>query len=232
MVRFATPFLAMPLLGLAVSGCQPSAQILAPPHPVSGSDYSTPGDPVMSFEVKFANDYQGNFSATLDGQDWTSQFTPPAAPNGISTAPSPPIFSGGQPEIINGRIVPNSWSHVLDVTVDCPWPCNRGDTVRFAPPQLDFRPGQGQISMRRFQTINMDVEVPVAHSVPITVQLTPNGALSLNNQPIGQPISVTIPTNDTRAFFTATAMVQSNAVIGAEAPGCESGSVGFTVSPP
>jgi len=185
-----------------------------------------PADPIETvtlFEVKFHRYFQpGTFSAMLDGQDVTAQFTPAPAQSGVSTMPWNQPFTGGQGagyitqppiESPSGQRPPPTsppWdspqgnrAHVLKVSCDCikEATCGHGgETPPFvpltfvaSPSPIDLPPGGAAYNM----TLSADRPLHAPVAVTISAHLlnttsTPANHIRVNSAAPGAPAVVTL----------------------------------------
>lgn len=220
-------------LALAVSACAAPVEIVAPAPATAGTG-APAADPVTQYQVRFGASYKGGFRASLDGQDITAAFSPPPAPDGVSTAVQGAFAAGSG---VNGRFGTPYWSHELFVAAECRWYCAAtAAAVDFTPPGLRF--SANDIPLRQGSTITLWVEVDRPPSQPLTVAISASGggsgyagAISLDGQPPGTPATVTIPTGATNAAFSLTAgRRRGRFLVTASAPGCQgNGIYGFVM---
>lgn len=174
------------VLILLIQGCN-ACWITKPTNPI---------ETVTLFEVKFHRYFQpGTFSALLDGENVTAQFTPAPAQSGLSTMVRNQSFLGGEgPGYINpGQVEvgpggpapsdqrpapppfdrPQQREHTLKVSCDCipEATCGHGDSLSFYPLHFSVSPSS-------------------------TLNLPPGGAaynLTLGtDRPLNAPVVVTI----------------------------------------
>jgi hypothetical protein len=189
------------LLGMLLSnagGCTRSVVILHPPGEFTGT--------VQTFTVKFHPDFKpGTFDANLSGQNITGLFKPTPAP-GIESSASftfPPNFMDRQ--FNNNR-------QKLAVFGDFATPTSglgnriKADSVEFSPPYTavysDRTGFNKELKVKEGETITAFAFVQDAPKEALTVTITGNDRVSLNDQTAGASIQVIIPTNDRRAAFT------------------------------
>lgn len=191
-------FLAAALFLLA-TGCTRSVVIV---QPLDG-DYE---NPVTTFTVRFHPEFQpGTFDASLSGQTITNLFQPTPAPNGVSTASIvfPPNFMDFQ---FNGN------RQRLVVFGEFTTPTNglgnrlKQDSSNFTPPPTRVYRGRTSfdhdLTLKERETITATAFVDKAPKEPLTLTITGNSLVSLNDRPAGENIQVVIQRNDRRADFT------------------------------
>jgi hypothetical protein len=220
-------------LALALTACAAPVEIVAPAPATAGTGAAA-ADPVTRYQVHFGSSYKGGFRANLDGQDITAAFSPPPAPGGVSTAAQSAFAAGSG---VFGRFGTPFWSHELFVAAECRWYCaGTAAVVDFTPPSLRF--SANDIPLRQGSTITLWVEVDKPPSQPLTVAISAStggsggaGALSLDGQPPGTPVTVTIPPGGTNAAFSLTAgRRRGRFLVTASAPGCQgNGIYGFVL---
>jgi|SRR5215467_5895084 len=218
--------LLLGLVVLIVSGCTTVLKITEP-----ADEWFQ--DCLPRFAVNFGPTFTGNFRADIDGLDWTAPFTPAPAPGGTSTAPVPPLGGGTpitSPGPFPGTTVNSGYfRHKLSVSADgtlAPgdlFLINSGSHT-FVPPPLSGSPNP--LNLREEVPVQAFVLLPVAPLSPLTVAVSPSSrGVSLDNQPAGQPIQVTIPTNDRRASFTVRGISRGQFWLVFSGAGCQTGSV-------
>lgn len=180
---------------LTAIGCEKSVTIN---HPKSGS-YAKPVTPL---NVTFNKDYKpGTFKATLEGADITHLFQPPAVASGTSTAVAPYMDYKTSPHVLHVEGDFATTKPSIDTR-------QRYDESQFTPPTVFIvradSATNNNLSMAERQTVRASAVISSPFSESVTVTITPdeNQAVSLNDQPVGQSITVVIPTNDRRADFS------------------------------
>ncbi len=218
---------------LALAACAAPVEIVAP-APRSAGTGAPAADPVTRYQVHFSASYKGGFRASLDGQDITAAFSPPPEPDGTSTAVQGAFAAGSG---VHGRFGTPYWSHELFVAAECRWYCaGAAAVVDFTPPALRF--SANDVPLRQGGTITLWVEVDRPPSEPLTVMISASdggsgyaGTISLNSQPPGTPVMVTIAPGGTNAAFSLTAgRRRGRFLVTASAPGCQgNGIYGFVM---
>ncbi len=208
---------------LLVVGCEKAVTI---EHPGKG----ILDEPVPTFRVRFHNDFQpGSFQAFLNGVTITSRFQPAPAPGGVSTASSDHMDAGyknTQVLHVQGQFKTPQSGIPTKLTED---------EVEFSPPVIFVFRGNStnhDLSLKERETIAATVLVVKAPKEALTVTVTTeeNPAVSLNDQPAGTPITLTIPTNDRRADFTVRGIQTGKTfIVRALAHGFSSKAAGGTV---
>ena len=208
---------AVVLAGIVTTACARSVEIEHPPE-------RTLSGPVSEFRVKFHSRFEpGTFSADINGIDYTSQFIPTPAPGITSTAPAPGFPVGTSVLRVSGDFSP---SRAFDM---------HGDTAEFTPPALIVcrPPPCGRttgIGVPVLTTVSVGVTIPSAPPSPLQVRITPsNNFVSLNNQPAGASIVVTIPSNDRRTSFSVRGIQQGIIYLLAESLGYQAVQTGGRV---
>jgi len=221
-------------LALALAACAAPVEIITP-VPLSAGTGAAAADPVTQYQVHFGSSYKGGFRASLDGQDITAAFSPPPAPDGISTAAQGAFAAGSG---VYGRFGTPYWSHELFAAAECRWYCTRNAVVvDFTPPSLRF--SANDIPLKQGSTVTLWVEVDRPPSQPMTVVISASngagsyaGAISLNGQPAGTPVAVTIPPGSASAEFSLTAgRRRGRFLVTASAPGCQGNGIYGAVMP-
>jgi hypothetical protein len=196
--------------------------------------------PFTQFSVLFGGVYlPGSFQANLDGQDVTGQFSPTPTPNGRSSAPVGAFL----PQLsLNPTPQPPYQPHSYQLTASAQCiasasPCGLAtQSVTFIPPQTTMNTTVGTnflisapvyMKSGSSMTVNVAVQFPPPQPIAVTIveYLDPNvnggqPILSLNNQPVGTSITVTIPSNSNQTTFTIGSTVPGKLTLYAEAPGC------------
>lgn len=215
--------LMLPILAallLSAADCPRAAAIEAP---ADGSAQA----PIREFRVRFHRDFRaGTFSATLDGEDVTRHFQPAPTPGGVSIWHDPALHPGRAMLVVKGGYTASG----LDFRT-------LGDTAVFFPLTAGVVTAgtlQRGLTLREGQTAEADAilfEVPVT---PTTVTITVAGdrAVSLNGQPVGMGVSLTVPTNDRRARFTVRGVRVGRAELHAAVPGYATEAAGIQVANP
>jgi hypothetical protein len=206
-VRIVFGAAAMLLFIVAAGGCTYSVVIVHPPDHFK--------EPVKTYTVRFHNEYKpGTFEATLSGRDITSLFQPPAAPGGTSTAvfEYPPNFLDRQYDSNRQKLAVSA-----QFTTPTTGLGNRitGTSNTFSPPYSIVYTGttgtDKHLVVGEGQTITATAFVERAPKEPLTVTITGDPRMSLNDRPAGDSIQVVIPTNDRRAAFTVRGIVVAQA---------------------
>lgn len=180
------------LAALMLAACQPAADIQFP----ESKAYET--QPITKFTVYLRPDSapQGTFKVTLNGNDITNTFAPAATPGATVNATAPANFALGKQTLV---------ATAKDLRT--PFPVTT-DTVEFFPPVVVVTRAPSltdqNLNHVEGQTLSAYAVITAPIPAPVTVTLSqgPGQFVSLNNQPVGTPITVVIPTNDRKASFT------------------------------
>jgi hypothetical protein len=173
--------------------------------------------PITVFKVHFDKDYvPGTFSADLSGTNITPLFLPAPIAGGVSTASiNFPLFMDYDwINTVNGSGRPNE--QLLRVSGKSSSNGSCCDSVTFSPPYTAIFRGGGtavtfdhDLTLKERETITATVFVSEAPKESLKVWVLGDEAVSLNDQPAGKSIMVTIPTNDRRVDFTVRGIVVS-----------------------
>jgi hypothetical protein len=215
--------LTLPIVAALVSSaadCPRSVTIEAPAR--AGGN-----GPIQEFQVRFHPEFKpGTFAAKLDGKDITGSFVPEPAPGGLSVWTNPPLTGARQKLWVKGDYTASGLElrdRYDSVTFSAPWVTvvERGTTV-------------SSIVLREGQTVEAEALIDGAPLAPTTVIISVVGdrIVSLNNQPAGASVSVTIPTTDRRARLTVRGIRPGSARLKAETRGYGSLSTYLTVGNP
>jgi hypothetical protein len=197
---------------LFAGGCAVPVKIQQP----TGSETG----PITVFAVRFDKDFvPGSFSADLSGTTITPLFAPTPAPGGVSTASItfPQFMDYDWINTVNGSGKPNE--QLLRVSGKSSSNASCCDSVKFSPPATRiFRGGGGTVTFDRTldvherETIIATVYVDVVPKEALTVRVTGHPSVSLNEQPAGQGITLSIPNTDRRVDFRIRGIVVSGEV--------------------
>ena len=191
-------FLVTCVVAVAVlaTGCTSVIHIVTP-----GTGLSK--EPVSQVQASFTVDFKPAeaWSITLDGVAITG-FSPTPAPGVTSTAPL--VLASSTPIA----------QHTIDTNATCGFFCvyPSDPPVKFTPPQLLYNttlPPLSLINLKQFSAQLVFVGVQFDRSVPITVTITETSSLQIVKlglspatlQPVGTPLTVTIPATSTKADF-------------------------------
>lgn len=206
-------------------GCEYAAKI---EHPTQGK-YD---DPVTEFRVKFHKDFKpGTFKASLEGQPITQLFQPTAAPGSFSFAAAPSMDLENSPQLlrVEGEFTfakPPGLGKWLELNQE-----------EFTPPYTMVYRGPNtystDLSLKERETIVATAFVEKPPPEALTVTIPGNPAVSLNEQPAGQAITVVIQRNERRADFNIRGIVVGRRFeLRARAPGYAAGlGAGIVKSP-
>lgn len=194
------------------AGCAPPVKIVKP----TGSETT----PIEQFAVTFDKDFvPGSFSADLSGTAITYLFSPTPAPGGTSFASItyPQFMDYDYINTVNGSGYPNE--QLLRVSGKSSSNASCCDSVTFSPPYTRIFRGGGTaitfdrtLDVRERETITATVFVDVVPKEALTVRVTGHPSVSLNDQPAGQAIMLSIPNNDRRVDFRIRGIVVSGEV--------------------
>jgi hypothetical protein len=231
----------LPIAVLILAGCT-AARIVAPVQ----SPRETISQCLRVMSVRFHNKFKpGTFRAELDGGDVTPLFSLPHNPGGTSVWAIQAPFTGGEPILGQKIITVPQWPgasivnlpsgyylHKLHTDGECVSPQICGtDNSEFVPLHLF-----GRLNSPNAPNFSSGSEFPavvvasIIPSVPVQVEVVPTANVSLYDpsvgiwQPGGTSISLTIPTNNDRAFFAVRgSRGYYNLVF--VAPGCQEGRI-------
>ena len=192
--RFVTTCVGV--IAVLATGCSPVIHITTPASGLSK-------EPVPQVQASFTVDFKPAeaWSITLDGVAITG-WSPTPAPGGTSTAPLVYAFSSPIAQ------------HTIDTNATCGFFCAypSDPPVMFTPPQLLYNqtlPPLSAVDLKQFKVTAVFVAVQFDRSVPITVTITETSGIQIVKlglsastlQPVGTPLTVTIPATSTKADF-------------------------------
>jgi hypothetical protein len=174
--------------------------------------------PVQTFVVRFDTAFvPGTFNADLSGTNITALFAPTPAPGSVATAAityftNPQFMDYGYLNNVTGNgITPNK--QLLRVGAKSSSNGSCCDSVTFSPAPISIFRGGGNaitsdpdLSLHERETISATVFVNVVPKEGLTVRVTGHPSVSLNDEPAGQAITLSIPNNDRRVDFEASAL--------------------------
>jgi hypothetical protein len=200
------------LLGTAflVAGCAPPVKIVKP-------DAGSSTAPVEQFAVQFDKDFvPGSFAADFSGTTITPLFSPTPTPGSTSFASIvyPQYMDYNWINTVNGSGGQNE--QLLRVSGKSSSNGSCCDSVKFSPPATKIFRGGGSaitydtgLDVRERETIVATVFVDAVPKEALAVRVTGHPSVSLNEQPAGSDILLSIPSNDRRVDFRIRGIVVS-----------------------